>query len=173
MTDTLIARCARSGRLGIATASYTLAIGAYCDGAVRPNVGATLTQGAPLVRNNRLAINSLAMGATPQLALRALEHNDEHFDYRQIAILDRDGAGASRQGLQGQVLLLRPPGWSRGRRRGRAPGRSLEQRTDRSAHAVYDVRGGAQAPVGAGSRTGWFTCGSGPRSRLGTKGDGR
>ena len=98
MTYTLIARCPRSGRLGIATASYTLAIGAYCDGAVRPNVGATLTQGAPLVRNNRLAINSLAMGATPRLALRALEHNDEHFDDRQVAILDREGAGVAHTG---------------------------------------------------------------------------
>ena len=38
MTYSLIARCPRTGRLGIVTASHTLAIGAYCDGAVRPNV---------------------------------------------------------------------------------------------------------------------------------------
>jgi uncharacterized Ntn-hydrolase superfamily protein len=38
MTYSVIARCPRSGRLGIATASYTMAIGAHCDGAVRPNV---------------------------------------------------------------------------------------------------------------------------------------
>jgi uncharacterized Ntn-hydrolase superfamily protein len=100
MTYTLIARCPRSGRLGIATASHTLAIGAYCDGAVRPNVGATLTQGAPLVRNNRLAINSLAMGATPQLALSTLGDNDEHFDYRQVAIVDREGSAVAHTGSQ-------------------------------------------------------------------------
>jgi uncharacterized Ntn-hydrolase superfamily protein len=100
MTYTLIARCPRSGRLGIATASHNLAIGAYCDGAVRPNVGATMTQGAPLARNNRLAINSLALGATPQLALSALRQNDEHFEYRQVAILDREGTPAAHTGSQ-------------------------------------------------------------------------
>ena len=100
MTYSLIARCPRSARLGIATASYTLAIGAYCDGSVRPNVGVTMTQGAPLARNNRLAINSLALGATPQLALSALQHNDEHFEYRQVAILDREGTGVAHTGSQ-------------------------------------------------------------------------
>ena len=100
MGYTLIARCPRSGRLGIATASYTMAIGAYCDGAVRPNIGVTMTQGAPLQRNNRLAINSLALGATPQLALSALRQNDEHFEYRQIAILDREGTAVAHTGSQ-------------------------------------------------------------------------
>lgn len=98
MTYTIIARCPRTGRLGIGTASYTMAIGAYCDGAVRPNVGVTVTQGAPLQRNNRLAINSLAQGCTPQLALSALQQNDEHFDYRQIAIVDREGAAVAHTG---------------------------------------------------------------------------
>lgn len=98
MTYTLIARCPRSGRLGIATASYSMAIGAWCDGAVRPNVGVAITQDAPLPRNNRLAINALAQGATPQLALAALRDNDVHFTHRQIAILDREGAGLAHTG---------------------------------------------------------------------------
>ena len=98
MTYTIIARCPRTGRLGIGTASYTMAIGAYCDGAVRPNVGVTMTQGAPLQRNNRLAINSLAQGCTPRLALSALEQNDAHFDYRQIALVDREGAAVAHTG---------------------------------------------------------------------------
>ena len=100
MTYTLIARCPRSGRLGIATASYTMAIGAYCDGAVRPRIGATMTQGAPLPRNNRLAINALAAGATPRLALSTLAHNDEHFEYRQVALVDREGTAVAHTGSQ-------------------------------------------------------------------------
>jgi uncharacterized Ntn-hydrolase superfamily protein len=100
MTYTLIARCPRSGRLGIATASFTMAIGAYCDGAVRPRVGATMTQAAPLHRNNRLALSSLAAGATPRLALTALGDNDEHFEHRQVAILDRDGMAIAHTGSQ-------------------------------------------------------------------------
>jgi uncharacterized Ntn-hydrolase superfamily protein len=98
MTYALIARCPRTGRFGIATASYSMAIGAHCDGAVRPNVGVTMTQGAPLPRNNRLAINALAQGFTPRLALSTLERNDEHFDCRQIAIVDREGVGIAHTG---------------------------------------------------------------------------
>jgi uncharacterized Ntn-hydrolase superfamily protein len=98
MTYTIIARCPRTGRLGLGTASYTMAIGAYTDGTVRPNVGVTMTQGAPLQRNNRLAISSLAHGCTPRLALSALEQNDEHFDYRQIAIVDREGTAIAHTG---------------------------------------------------------------------------
>ncbi len=100
MTYTIIARCPRTGRLGIGSASYTMAIGAYCDGAVRPNVGATMTQGAPLVRNNRLALASLAQGCTPRLALSVLEQNDPHHAYRQIAIIDREGSAVAHTGAQ-------------------------------------------------------------------------
>ena len=104
MTYTLIARCPRTGRLGIATASYSMAIGAYCDGAVSPNVGVTMTQGAPLPRNNRLAINALAQGCTPRLALSTLEQNDGHFDYRQIAIVDREGVGIAHTGAHVRAI---------------------------------------------------------------------
>src|SRR4051794_10070179 len=98
MTYCVIARCPRSGKFGIAAASYTMAIGAHCDGAVRPNVGVTMTIGAPLMRNNRLAMNSLAAGYTPAMALAALEENDPHLGYRQIGIIDRDGAGVVHTG---------------------------------------------------------------------------
>jgi uncharacterized Ntn-hydrolase superfamily protein len=98
MSYSIIARCGKSGRLGIGIASYTMAVGAYCDGAVRPNVGATITQDVPLQRNNRLAINALAQGATPGLALATLRENDEHFEYRQIAIVDREGVAVAHTG---------------------------------------------------------------------------
>lgn len=104
MTYTLIARCPRTGRLGIGTASYTMAIGAYCDGAVRPNVGVTMTQSAPLTRNNRLAMNSLAQGYTPQLALSVLQGNDPHFEYRQVAIVDREGRAVAHSGTHVRPL---------------------------------------------------------------------
>jgi uncharacterized Ntn-hydrolase superfamily protein len=100
MSYSIIARCAKSGRLGIYIASYTMAVGACFDGAVRPNVGATITQDIPLQRNNRLAINALAQGATPRLALETLRENDEHFEYRQIAIVDREGTALAHTGAQ-------------------------------------------------------------------------
>jgi uncharacterized Ntn-hydrolase superfamily protein len=98
MTYSVIARCARTGRFGIGVASYTMAIGAYTDGAVRPNVGATMTQGHPLPRNNRLALNLIAQGCTPALAMAELAANDAHHDYRQIGIVDREGVGFAHTG---------------------------------------------------------------------------
>jgi uncharacterized Ntn-hydrolase superfamily protein len=75
-----------------------MAIGAYCDGAVRPNVGVTITQDAPLLRNNRLAINLLAQGFSPQRALHLLAENDTHYDHRQSAIVDREGVAVAHTG---------------------------------------------------------------------------
>jgi uncharacterized Ntn-hydrolase superfamily protein len=64
MTFSIVARCPRSGQFGIGIASYSIAIGRYCDGAVRANTGVTLTLGNPLPRNNYLAISLLAQGRT-------------------------------------------------------------------------------------------------------------
>jgi uncharacterized Ntn-hydrolase superfamily protein len=75
-----------------------MAIGAYCDGAVRPNVGVTITQSAPLLRNNRLALNLLEQGFAPQQALGVLADNDAHYDYRQIAIVSREGTAVAHTG---------------------------------------------------------------------------
>ena len=62
MTFSIIARCPRTGQLGLAAASYSVAIGLYSDNAIRENTGVTLTQGFPNPRNNRLAIHLLAQG---------------------------------------------------------------------------------------------------------------
>jgi uncharacterized Ntn-hydrolase superfamily protein len=75
-----------------------MAIGAYCDGAVRPNVGVTLTQGAPLPRNNRLAMNLLAQGYTPNQVLAELAANDGNGEFRQIAVVDREGSAVAHTG---------------------------------------------------------------------------
>jgi uncharacterized Ntn-hydrolase superfamily protein len=90
MTYSIVARCPRTGQFGIGVASFSMAIGRYCDGAVRSNVGVALTQGFPNPRNNYLAINLLGQGYTASQALATLIANDARGDYRQIAIVDRD-----------------------------------------------------------------------------------
>jgi uncharacterized Ntn-hydrolase superfamily protein len=105
MTFSILARCARTGRLGIGTASYTLAVGKYTDASLRPNIGATLTQGNPNPANNRIALNLLAQGFGPRAALRELLANDEAAAYRQAGVLDREGNSAIHTGAQA-------PGWS-------------------------------------------------------------
>ena len=100
MTYTIIARCPRTGQFGLATASYSVAIGLYCDGAIRSNTGVTVTQGFPYPRNNRLAINLLAQGFTAQHALKQLAGSDPHFDYRQIGIVDRNANVVAHSGTK-------------------------------------------------------------------------
>jgi len=90
MTYSIVARCQRTGQLGIGVASFSMAIGRYCDGAVCSNTGVALTQGFPNPRNNYLAINLLGQGHTASQALATLIANDACGDCRQIAIVDRD-----------------------------------------------------------------------------------
>jgi uncharacterized Ntn-hydrolase superfamily protein len=98
MTYSIVARCPRTGQFGIGVASYSIAIGLYCDGAVRANTGVTLTQGFPNPRNNHLALNLLAQGRTAGQALATLIGNDPHSEYRQIAIVDRDNNAVTHAG---------------------------------------------------------------------------
>src|SRR5882672_6523031 len=99
MTYSIVARCPRTGQLGIGVASYSIAIGLYCDGAVRANTGVTLTLGFPNPRNNYLAINLLAQGRTAGQALTELITNDIDSEYRQIAIVDRESNAVAHTGV--------------------------------------------------------------------------
>jgi uncharacterized Ntn-hydrolase superfamily protein len=100
MTYSIIARCPRTGQFGIGIASYSIASGRLCDGAVRANTGVTLTQGFPNPRNNYLAINLLAQGRTASQTLTELLSNDPERDYRQIAIVDRESSAVVHTGTK-------------------------------------------------------------------------
>ena len=64
MTFTIVARCSRSGQVGIGIATYSIGVGLYCNG-LRGNVGATMTQAFVNQGNNTLALRLLAKGFTP------------------------------------------------------------------------------------------------------------
>ncbi len=100
MTYSIIARCPRTGQFGIGSASFSIAVGSYCDGAIRANTGATLTLGSPHPRNNYLAISLLGQGHTPTHALRELIANDAAFEHRQIAMIDREGKVVAHSGAK-------------------------------------------------------------------------
>jgi uncharacterized Ntn-hydrolase superfamily protein len=95
MSFAIVARCARSGRLGLAVASERMAVGHLCAGAVRSGVGATITLGSPRPRNNTLAIELLAQGFGPQQVLQQLRGNDPEFEQRLVALVDRSGVAVS------------------------------------------------------------------------------
>ncbi len=104
MTYSLLVRCPKSGRFGIAMASYSLAIGRLTDG-IRANVGVSVSQGFPNPANNFLAMNLLAAGFTASHTLGDLLGNDPHNEWRQVVVVDRTGAVAVKDGAK-----LRP--WS-------------------------------------------------------------
>lgn len=98
MTFSILARCPRSGQFGIGIASYSMAIGRYCDGAVRANTGVALTLGNPLPRNNYLALNLLAQGRTAPQVMTELIANDADIAWRQLAIVDRENTAVANTG---------------------------------------------------------------------------
>ena len=97
MTFTLVARCPKSGQMGIGIATYSIGVGLYCNG-LRAGVGATMTQAFVNQGNNTLALRLLAQGFGPQRVLDELAANDPDFDYRQIAVIDRDGQAVGYSG---------------------------------------------------------------------------
>jgi uncharacterized Ntn-hydrolase superfamily protein len=94
MTYTVLARCPRTGHFGIGIATYSICVGQYCDG-LRSRVGATMTQAFVNQGNNALAARLLEQGFGPARIIDELGHNDPHHDYRQIAVIDREGAVAA------------------------------------------------------------------------------
>jgi uncharacterized Ntn-hydrolase superfamily protein len=90
MTFSLIGRCARTGRLGLGIATYSLAVGGRCEG-VAANIGVCKTQAFPNRTNDSLGIKLLAQGYLPQRVMELFAINDSEHSFRQIAIMDRDG----------------------------------------------------------------------------------
>jgi uncharacterized Ntn-hydrolase superfamily protein len=97
MTFTLLARCPKSGQIGIGIATYSICVGLYCNG-LRSNVGATMSQAFVNQGNNGLALGLLAQGFAPARVLDELIANDPDFAYRQIAVIDREGRTAAYSG---------------------------------------------------------------------------
>ncbi len=95
MNHSIIARCAHSGRIGIAVASVSLAAGARLHAAIRPHAGGILIQGACSFRLNTIANRLLGQGHTAAYVMQQLEFGDPDFDLRQIAIVDRESAVAT------------------------------------------------------------------------------
>jgi hypothetical protein len=126
-------RCSRSGRLGLGIATFSLAVGGRCEG-IAANVGICKTQAFPNRTNDPLGIKLLAEGYLPARVMEMFAANDSEHEYRQIAIMDREGRIAAHTGSGTR-------GWS-GHQGRRSPGLSRHRRTRRRAP---DRRRGAAA----------------------------
>ena len=99
MTFSLIGRCARTGMFGAVVTTSSIAVGSRCP-YVRAGIGAALTQHRTDPRLGPLALDLLATGFTAQQALDAIVAATPHRDWRQLALIDREGRTASFSGAR-------------------------------------------------------------------------
>jgi uncharacterized Ntn-hydrolase superfamily protein len=94
MTFAIVARCARTGQLGVGVASFSLGVGAYCP-AVQTGVGALTSQSYSNPALKSPALRMLAEGRSPQEVVLALREFDPHYDFRTVGIVAADGTAAA------------------------------------------------------------------------------
>ena len=108
MTYTILGRCARTGRLGIGIATFSITVGRYAH-SVRSMVGVTVSQAFANENNNQIALRLLDQGFGAKATLGHLQSNDAYYTYRQIGVIDRTGAavgytGPGVRGWAGEVV---------------------------------------------------------------------
>jgi uncharacterized Ntn-hydrolase superfamily protein len=99
MTFSLVARCARTGQFGMAISSSSPAVAARCVH-VRAGVGAVASQNVTDPALGPLILDRLAAGLGARAALEAVTAGRAFIDYRQLLVVDRDGATAIHSGRQ-------------------------------------------------------------------------
>ena len=97
MTFSIIARCPKTRRLGLGIATFSIAAGGRCEG-IRHGVGICKTQAYINRGNDMLALQMLEQGLSPAAVMGALEANDPEHEFRQIAIIDREGNACAHTG---------------------------------------------------------------------------
>lgn len=108
MTFSIVARCPRTGQLGVAVSTAVPAVGAMCPFA-RAGVGAVSTQSWVNPYLALGALDRIATGASAQQALDAVLATDDARHLRQIGVVDASGraaawSGESCTGWYGQVV---------------------------------------------------------------------
>lgn len=93
MTFSIAARCSRTGAFGIAISSSSPAVAARCAHA-RAGVGVVATQNITDPRLGPQGLDLMGAGASAQLALERLRAAAPHIEYRQLALVDREGGSA-------------------------------------------------------------------------------
>ncbi len=99
MTFSLVARCPRSGQIGAAVATSSIAVGARCT-YCEAGVGAVLTQHRTDPRLGPRGLALLRSGCSAQQTLDALVASTPHVHWRQLAVLDAAGNTAAYSGAR-------------------------------------------------------------------------
>lgn len=94
MTFSIVASSPDGGYLGVATATRTLSVGAVVPAAA-PRAGALATQGYTNRTFRARVLELLRAGVRPEVVPEILRTEDQHFDGRQLAIVDGEGRSAA------------------------------------------------------------------------------
>ena len=97
MTLSIAARCARTGQIGTAVTSSSIAVAARCAW-LRSGVGAVMTQNITDPALGPLLLDRLAAGETPQAALDEVVRTTAAITYRQLTVIDMSGQTADYSG---------------------------------------------------------------------------
>lgn len=109
MTFSLIGRCARTGQIGAAVTTSSIAVGARCTLAAA-GVGAVLTQHRTDPRLGPRGITLLRSGCSAQETLDALVASTRLARWRQLAVLDAGGNTAAYSGARTKPEMSEAPG---------------------------------------------------------------
>lgn len=109
MTLSLIGRCARTGQIGAAVTTSSIAVGARCT-FVAAGVGAVLTQHRTDPRLGPRGIELLRSGCSAQETLDALVASTPLARWRQLAVLDAAGNTAAFSGARTKPEMSEAPG---------------------------------------------------------------
>ena len=96
-TYSIVAHDAASGELGVAVQSHWFSVGSLVAWA-RPGVGAVATQSVAEIAHGPNILERLAEGLEVQEAIAAALRSDELARYRQLGVVDANGAVASHTG---------------------------------------------------------------------------
>ncbi|MDP9371347.1 MAG: DUF1028 domain-containing protein, partial [Chloroflexota bacterium] len=99
MTFSIVGRCARTGRLGVAVSTKVPAVGMLCPFA-RPAVGAIATQAFVNPYLGLDGLDLLAQGLSARETLARLVAGDPGREVRQLGIVDREGRSAAFSGRE-------------------------------------------------------------------------
>lgn len=97
MTFQIAARCATTGRFGVAISTRPMAVGARCP-FFAPGEGVVVTMAATDPRLGPLGCTLLRMGYSARRVLDELAASDPYIEHRQLCVIDRDGLAVARTG---------------------------------------------------------------------------
>jgi len=97
MTFSLVGRCERTGMMGVAITTSSIAVGARCPHA-RAGVGAVSSQNVTDPRLGPAVLDAMAEGRDAEAALAHVLKDARHVEYRQLLVIDSQGRTACHSG---------------------------------------------------------------------------